>query len=93
MAMALIWPLAKCLKKHFTRAALEWAIVIHKIIIDGERSFTYTTSMSKQKLERVIRREIQNLNETIDWKIVKGLSYKSEASRHKFLLQRLAVAL
>ena len=68
-------------------------LVIHKKIFDGERSFTYTTSMSKQKLERVIRREIQTLNETIDWKIVKGLPYQQEARRHKFLLRQLATAL
>ncbi len=45
--------------------------------------------MSKTRLTKIVRRELQVLNEAIDWKIVKGLPYQSEARRHKFLLQRL----
>ncbi len=46
--------------------------------------------MSKQKLEKTVRRELNVLNERIDLKIIKGLPYKSEARRHKFLLSRLS---
>lgn len=48
--------------------------------------------MSKQKLSKIIKRELQALNETIDWKIVKGLSYQNEARRHKMLLRQLSCA-
>ena len=48
--------------------------------------------MSKQKLSKIIKRELAALNETIDWKIVKGLSYQSEARRHKMLLRQLSAA-
>lgn len=66
----------------------------------SELQFTYTIfikisekyfkTMSKQKLEKTVRKELEVLNEKIDIKIIKGLPYKSEARRHKFLLSRLS---
>lgn len=46
--------------------------------------------MSKQNLEKILRRELEVLNDQIDQKIIKGLSYAREAKRHKFLLSSLA---
>ncbi len=46
--------------------------------------------MSKFILEKNIRSEIQKLNEVIDLKIIRGLPYRREAMRHRFLLFRLA---
>ena len=46
--------------------------------------------MSTQKLEKVVRKELNLLNDQIDEKIIKGMSYAREARRHKFLLARLA---
>jgi len=46
--------------------------------------------MSKHQIEKSARVELAKLNEVIDWKIIKGLSYKREAQRHKFLLSRLS---
>ena len=45
--------------------------------------------MSKYKLSKIIQEEINRLNEQIDLKIIKGLSYKREAQRHKFLMSQL----
>jgi hypothetical protein len=45
--------------------------------------------MSKQKLVSTISRELQAINEQIDWKIIKGISYKRDARRHKLLLTML----
>ena len=49
-----------------------------------------SNGMSKNKLEKALRRELEILNESIDHKIVRGLSYTKEAKRHKFLLLSLA---
>ncbi len=46
--------------------------------------------MSKITLEKTIREELQQINNVIDVKILKGLSYKREALRHRFLLSRLS---
>ena len=46
--------------------------------------------MSKQNLEKELRHELEALNDQIDRKIIKGLSYVREANRHKFLLSSLA---
>ena len=46
--------------------------------------------MSKQNFERSLRKELKVLNEIIDMKIVRGLSYATEARRHKFVLASLA---
>jgi hypothetical protein len=41
--------------------------------------------MSKFKLARKVKKEIKKLNNEIDLKIIKGLPYKAEARRHRFL--------
>ena len=46
-------------------------------------------TMSKQKLEKTVRKELELLNNQIDEKIIKGMSYAKEAKRHKFLLNSL----
>lgn len=45
--------------------------------------------MSKQNLEKTLRAELEILNDQIDQKIIKGLSYAKESKRHKFILQSL----
>lgn len=45
--------------------------------------------MSHDTLRKTIERELQKLNDEIDVKIVKGLSYVKESRRHKFMLKRL----
>lgn len=46
--------------------------------------------MSKITLEKTIREELKKLNDIIDMKILKGLPYKREVLRHRFLLYRLS---
>lgn len=46
--------------------------------------------MSKQNLEKALRGELEVINDAIDRKIIKGLSYAREARRHKFLLSNIA---
>jgi hypothetical protein len=46
--------------------------------------------MSRIILEKTIRAELEKLNDAIDIKILKGLPYKREALRHRFLLYRLS---
>jgi len=46
--------------------------------------------MSKQNLEKAFCQELDVLNDIIDQKIIKGLSYAKEARRHKFLLSSIA---
>ena len=45
--------------------------------------------MSKQNLEKTFKKELEILNDQIDRKIIKGLSYAKESRRHKFILQSL----
>lgn len=45
--------------------------------------------MSKYRLKRTIEKEIRDLNWRIDMKIVRGLSNKNEARRHKLLLMQM----
>jgi hypothetical protein len=45
--------------------------------------------MSKHLLEKNIKSELKRINDVIDMKIVRGLPYKREALRHRFLLYRL----
>ena len=71
----------------------------------GEPSFTYNKNitnyqgldykfinkkMSKDNFEKSLKKELRVLNEIIDMKIVRGLSYASEAKRHKVILNSLA---
>ncbi|MEY2664720.1 MAG: hypothetical protein RIT04_528 [Candidatus Parcubacteria bacterium] len=46
--------------------------------------------MSKTKTIQMIRAEIKRLNEEIDMKIIRGISYRGEARRHKSLMSQLA---
>jgi hypothetical protein len=46
--------------------------------------------MSKFILEKKIQNELRKLNAVIDTKILKGISYRREALRHRFLLNRLS---
>ncbi len=48
--------------------------------------------MSKARLITTINRELKDINEVIDWKIIKGLPYKREAKRHKLLTGMLGDA-
>jgi len=45
--------------------------------------------MSSNTFKKAIERELQKLNEEIDNKIVKGLSYIKESKRHKALFLQL----
>lgn len=44
--------------------------------------------MSNIILAGTIKKEIKKLNKDIDLKIIKGLPYKAEARRHKFLVSQ-----
>ena len=46
--------------------------------------------MSKHQAIRTIRAEIDRLNQQIDLAIIRGVSYRREALRHKFLMAQLA---
>lgn len=46
--------------------------------------------MSKQHLEQALKKELEILNDQIDEKIIKGLSYARLAKRHRFILSNLA---
>jgi hypothetical protein len=46
--------------------------------------------MSKHQAIKTIRSEIAKLNQEIDLRIIKGVSYRREALRHKFLSAQLA---
>ncbi|MDD5165409.1 MAG: hypothetical protein PHG25_02630 [Candidatus Pacebacteria bacterium] len=45
--------------------------------------------MSKHQIVRELRREIVKLNRIIDLAIIRGVSYREEARRHKFLVAQL----
>jgi len=45
--------------------------------------------MSKYQAIRTIRNEIGRLNHEIDLRIIKGLSYREQSRRHKFLISQL----
>lgn len=45
--------------------------------------------MSKYQLTKAIQKELDVLNKRIDDKILRGISYASEAKRHKMLLAQL----
>jgi hypothetical protein len=45
--------------------------------------------MSSNTFKKAIEQELRKLNEEIDSKIVKGLSYMKESKRHKTLLRQL----
>lgn len=45
--------------------------------------------MSKTILIKELKKEINSLNAVIDMRIIRGLPYKAEARRHKFLKKQL----
>jgi hypothetical protein len=45
--------------------------------------------MSKHQVIKTIRSEIENLNQDIDLRIIKGVSYRRQALRHKLLIAQL----
>lgn len=45
--------------------------------------------MSGHTYKKTIESELRKLNEAIDLKIIKGVSYVKESRRHKFLLRQL----
>jgi len=45
-------------------------------------------NMGTIQLAHNIRKEIKKLNKEIDLKIIKGLPYRAEARRHKFLVSQ-----
>ena len=70
--------------------------------LTSELTFTYTIytnfnliifnfkHMSKYNLEKTLRNELGVLNDVIDRKIVRGLSYAREAKRHKYVVSNLS---
>ncbi len=46
--------------------------------------------MSKHQAIKTIRTELELLNQEIDLRIIKGVSYRREARRHKLLKAQLA---
>lgn len=60
----------------------------------SEQSFTYNIYILKTLIllnnmtKQNIKKEIEKLNSTIDLKIIKGLPYRAEARRHKFLMSQ-----
>jgi hypothetical protein len=48
--------------------------------------------MTQNTFEKEIRKELDRLNRRIDEKIIRGLSYATEARRHKQLISRLRPA-
>ena len=45
--------------------------------------------MRKHQTIKTIRRELDKLNQEIDLRIIRGMSYAREARRHKFLIMQL----
>lgn len=45
--------------------------------------------MTREHFTKKAEEEINSLNEVIDMKIIKGISYQKEAKRHKFLLSKI----
>jgi hypothetical protein len=45
--------------------------------------------MSKYQIAKAVQRELEILNRRIDQKILRGMSYVTEARRHKMLLAQL----
>ena len=67
-------------------------------MLTSELQFTYNSytlevslakPMSKQRFIKTIRMELDKLNQDIDLKIIKGLSYARESRRHKMLMSEL----
>ena len=48
--------------------------------------------MSEMQSYTKLKKEIKKLNKNIDLKIIKGLPYKAEARRHKFLVSQFYIS-
>lgn len=46
--------------------------------------------MTQYNLEKQLKKQLEALNEIIDRKIVRGVSYSKEAREHKYVLTRLS---
>lgn len=46
--------------------------------------------MSKHQAIKTIRAEIERLNQDIDLRIIRGVPYRRQALRHKFLMGQLS---
>jgi len=66
-----------------------WCAGYPQFLVAGELWFTYTITMTQGDLITTIQEELQILNREIDYKIIKGFDYHTEAKRHKFLLRQL----
>lgn len=45
--------------------------------------------MSHEQYITILRQELQKVNEEIDFKIIRGEMYSSQAHKHRMLLQRM----
>lgn len=45
--------------------------------------------MTKEQYIHKIKKEVKQLNEVIDFKIIHGMRYVNEARRHRILLQKI----
>jgi hypothetical protein len=45
--------------------------------------------MSQEQYKKIIERELRNINQRIDFKIIKGEQYAEESKKHKMLLQKI----
>jgi hypothetical protein len=45
--------------------------------------------MTRENFTKKAQEEIENLNQVIDMKIIKGVSYRNEAKRHRFLMSKI----
>lgn len=46
--------------------------------------------MTPNQYKNMIEKEIQKVNERIDYKIVHGMRYSDESRKHKLLLQKIS---
>ena len=46
--------------------------------------------MSKHVLLKELKMELKKINADIDMKIIRGLSYRKEARRHKFIMAQIS---
>ena len=59
-------------------------------MLTSEPQFTYTSHMSRNDVIKNIDLELERLNHQIDLKIIRGLDYRREARRHRWLTSQLA---
>ncbi len=60
------------------------------ILVTGQNNNKYSTKhMSHEQYIKILRQELQKVNEEIDIKIIKGEMYASQAHKHRMLLNRM----